>query len=108
MGNTGEDKTIQKIEEFFKVPERVANQLQNIVEKVKGGYILIETRPRWDGRPGPWTKLPVAKMIFHKPSNLWKLYWRRASGKWELYGKYRTLGKMLRGIEDDRHGCFWG
>lgn len=46
-----QDQTILKIEEFFKVPERVADKIQNVAEKVRGGYMLIETRPRWDGSP---------------------------------------------------------
>lgn len=50
------NNNIQEIEQIFKVPDRVADKIRNVVEKVKGGYVLIETRPRWDGSPGPWTK----------------------------------------------------
>jgi hypothetical protein len=108
MKDSAEDKNIQKIEEFFRVPERVANKIKNLAEKVKGGYVLFETRPRWDGSPGPWTKLPVAKIVFHKSTQIWNLYWMRASGKWEFYGRYKTLNRVLRTIEEDKHGCFWG
>lgn len=108
MKNLSEDENIQKIEEFFKVPERVADKVKNVAERVKGGYVLFETRPRWDGLPGPWTKLPVAKMIFHKPSQSWKLYWMRASGKWEFYGEYKTFNRVLEVIDEDKYGCFWG
>ncbi len=103
-----QDQTISKIEEFFKVPERVADKIQNEVEKVMGGYMLIETRPRWDGSPGSWTRMPIAKIIFHKPSNMWKVYWHRASGAWNLYSKFKSLGGALKSIEQDKHGCFWG
>ena len=102
------DEIIQKIEQFFEVPERVADKIKNVAEKVKGGYVLIETRPRWDGSPGPWTRHPVAKMIFSKPIKSWKLYWMRASGKWWFYGKYKTFGRVLKAIKEDRNGCFWG
>lgn len=106
--NLSPDEVIQKIEERFQVPERVADQLKNVVEKVKGGYVLFETRPLWDETPGSWGKLEVAKIVFHTPSQKWKLYWMRASGRWELYGQHQTLNDVLKTIDKDEHGCFWG
>ena len=109
MGNIQKDQVIQKIEQFFEVPEQVADKIKNVAEKVKGGYVLIETRPRWDDSSAPWTRLPVAKMIFSKPTKSWKLYWMRASGKWWFYGKkYKTLDGVLKTIKEDKNGCFWG
>lgn len=102
------EENIQKIEEFFKVPDRVVDKIKNVAEKVKGGYVLYETRPRWDGTPGPWTKLPVAKIIYHRPSNTWRLYWMRASGRWYFYKTYKSFIGTLRDIEEDKFGCFWG
>lgn len=103
-----QDKIIEKIEKQFKVPDRVADKIKNVAEKVRGGYVLIEIRPRWDGTPGPWTRHPVAKIIFHNPSQEWRLYWMRASGKWWFYGRFKTLDKALRVIDEDKNGCFWG
>ncbi|MDP3043141.1 MAG: DUF3024 domain-containing protein [bacterium] len=103
-----QDQTISKIEKLFKAPERVADKIQNEVEKVRGGYTLIETRPRWDGSPGPWTRIPIAKIIFHKPSGMWKVYWHRASGAWNLYSQFKSLDGALKLIRQDKHGCFWG
>lgn len=108
MKDTQNNQIIQKIEQFFEVPAEIADKIKNVVEKVKGGYILIETRPRWDGSPGPWTRYPVAKIIFSKPTKLWKLYWKRASGEWCFYGEYKTLDKVLKAIKEDKNGCFWG
>lgn len=96
------------IARYFEVPERVRGQIKNIVEEVRGGYILIETRPPWDGSAGEWSRLPIAKIIFHKPTQTWKLYWQRASGKWELYASHKSFDAALRAIKEDRHGCFWG
>jgi len=104
-----QDPVIQKIKEFFKVPEKVADKVQNIVEKVKGDYILIEIRPRWDGSLGPWTKLPVAKISYNKSSKSWRVYWMRASERWQYYPtKVKTLVKILEIIKRDKQGCFWG
>lgn len=103
-----EDQLILKIENFFKVPKRVADKIKNTAEKTRGGYVLFENRPPWNESKTPWTKSPVAKMIFHKPTKSWKLYWRRASGKWWFYGKYKTFARVLDAIKQDKHGCFWG
>lgn len=99
---------IQKIKKSFIVPERVADKIKNIVEKARGGWVLIETRPQWDDAAGPWTRLPFAKIIFHQPSQEWRLYWMRASGKWQFYGQYKTLDKTLKTIKEDKNCCFWG
>ena len=108
MEEIKKDQILTKIERFFKIPEDIADKIQNVAEKVRGGYVFIETRPRWDGSPGPWTRHPVTKMIFSKPTKLWKLYWRRASGKWLLYEEYKTLDGALRAIKKDKNCCFWG
>lgn len=102
------EETIKIIEAFFRVPDHVADEIKIVAEKVRGGYVLFETRPRCDGSPGPWTKLPVAKIIFYKPTQSWKLYWQRASGKWEYYGQCKTLNNVLKAIETDTYACFWG
>ena len=102
------DKIIDKIEKRFKVPERVADKIKNIAEKVRGGYILIETRPKWDNSAGPWIRILVAKIIIHRPSGKWKVYWRRASGRWEFYNEYKSIDGALRAIDKDVYGCFWG
>lgn len=103
-----QDENITKIEQYFKIPEDIQGKIQNVVEKVRGGYELIETRPRWDGSPGPWTRCPVAKIIFHQPSGKWKVYWHRASGAWKLYAQFTHLVGTLMSIKRDSHGCFWG
>lgn len=102
------DSNIPKIENFFRAPERVADKIKNVVEKVKGGYVLIETRPPWDGSSGPWTRSPIAKIVFHKPSQFWKIYWMRANMKWYFYARYKRLSKALMVIKEDKDGCFWG
>lgn len=102
------NQNIQKIEKFFKVPERVSAKVKNIAEKVKGGYVLIETRTRFNDASAPWTKLQVAKIIFHKPTKTWKVYWRRASGRWLIYSQHKNFDKALLEIERDKDCCFWG
>jgi hypothetical protein len=47
-------------------------------------------------------------MVFHRPSGSWKLYWKRASGKWEFYTQYKHLDTILKVIKEDEWACFWG
>lgn len=99
---------IQRIEKYFRVSEKVTEHIRNIAEKVHGGYVLFETRPYRDDPTSPWSKLPVAKLVLHIPSQRWKLYWHRASGRWLIYSEHAQLAGALKAIKTDRYGCFWG
>ena len=103
-----QDKFIEKIEEKFKVPERVTDQLQIKAEKVHGGYLIYEFRPKWNDKNGEWIKFDVAKIIFRKNPTKYLIYWMRASGKWELYKECRLFDLALNIIDKDEHCCFWG
>jgi ABC-type transporter MlaC component len=71
---------------------------------------IFEIRPRYDDSK---TKIhsPIARAKFVKARNTWKIYWMRASGKWELYDIEReveTLADFFKIVEEDSYGCFWG
>jgi len=100
------DIAAKRLEKTFASP--VPDKVKNVVEKTRGGYILLETRPPWDGSPGDWTRLQVAKIIYNKSGDVWKLYWMRASGKWQLYEECESLEKVIKTIRTDPQGCFWG
>ncbi|MCY9829432.1 DUF3024 domain-containing protein, partial [Vibrio chagasii] len=38
----------------------------------------------------------------------WRLYWMRASGKWEKYDAFYHLEQALEAAMKDQYGCFWG
>ena len=97
---------IKRLEKAFESP--FPDKVKSVVEKTKGGYVLIETRPSWDGSDSPWTRNPVAKIVFVKSSGILKLYWMRASGKWNLYKELKSLNDVINALKDDVHGCFWG
>lgn len=72
--------------------------------------VLFEIRPQWDD-PSKKQQLKFAKIRYVKSSKLWKLYWMRTSGKWELYEpfpKSATLQKVLNEIKNDAYACFFG
>ena len=92
------------------VPVQFKDQVR-ISYSIKNHDVLIsESRPGWRN-PSEWVESPIAKLRFVRTANKWRLYWLRASGKWMLYGPYsrsKTLRSMVREIELDSYGCFFG
>jgi Protein of unknown function (DUF3024) len=71
---------------------------------------LLEWRPIC-GVPGTRRGVPVAQMRWSSQDNLWRLYHRRATGRWRaLVGgaPSRSFVDLLREIDADRSGTFWG
>ena len=79
--------------------------------RIEGHNVLLaEVRPRWD-KPKEWLAVDFAKLRYFKSRGIWKLYWKRASGKWELYepkSEARNLNKLFDAIREDKFGCFFG
>jgi hypothetical protein len=72
--------------------------------------IFYEVRPAWKD-PEQIMRMEFAKMRYIKSQKLWKLYWMRASGKWELYEPFPSasnLPRLLVVIKEDQYGCFFG
>jgi hypothetical protein len=79
--------------------------------RVKGHEVLIvEVRVVWDD-PTRWTELGVAKLKFNRRTGEWKLFWQRASLKWQAYeplAESPDLAVLVAEIDRDPHGCFFG
>jgi len=72
--------------------------------------ILFEIRPVWR-MPDKLHHIEFAKIRFYKSKQEWYLYWMRASGKWELYEpfpKATHLEQLIKIIDKDAYGCFYG
>ena len=71
---------------------------------------LFEIRPIWS-KPNEFQKLSYAKIKHVKTQKIWKLYWMRASGKWQSYEPFpesSNLEELLSIIDEDSYGCFKG
>jgi hypothetical protein len=71
---------------------------------------FYEIRPDWV-TPTIIRHHPYAKIRFIKAKNCWKLYWKRASGKWNEYEPFlqsEHLQELLDCIDEDKLGCFKG
>jgi hypothetical protein len=111
--NDLELKRIDKIiGEYFRnrVPQEYRDELRYEVHIEGYDVVIFEVRPRWD-KPDEWLPLDFAKLRYIRSHNIWKLYWKRASGKWKLYepkGEAKNLKTLADAIEQDEFGCFFG
>ncbi len=94
-----------------RVPPELKSKIDHDYEVDDQAITLFEVRPIWRGPPGEFTRAPFARFRCVKSSGIWKIYWRRQTGKWELYVPAPTaknLTAALAIIEADHHGCFFG
>lgn len=71
---------------------------------------LFEIRADWQN-PERRLETPVARTRYVKSRGRWRVYWRRASGRWEAYEpmpEVDNLEAFLELVEDDPYGCFFG
>jgi len=90
---------------------------KNLRKQVDFGYswdgktaILFEIRPQFND-VCILREYSFAKIRYVKSSDLWKLYWKRQSNKWATYdhkAETTNLLEILREIEKDEFGCFFG
>ena len=67
-------------------------------------------RPAFN-RPGEQVEESLAKVQYVRSRGRWRLYWKRADGKWHAYQPFpeaRSLADALRAIDQDAHSCFFG
>ncbi|AMS26975.1 hypothetical protein AEM51_08060 [Bacteroidetes bacterium UKL13-3] len=92
-------------------PEPEIRPLLDIGYEISGqSVILHEIRPRWNN-PSEIHHSAYAKTTFVKNKNCWKVFWMRASGKWESYEpkpEVKSLKAFLALVDEDKHHCFNG
>ena len=91
-------------------PAHLRDQLRFEYDIDKQHVCIYEVRPVWNN-PSQYTRTAFAKLTYVKSQNIWKLYWKRASGKWERYEPLdsdKDLAVLVREIDADPYGCFFG
>ena len=104
------ERLIQKFVESIRPPEDIRDRLDIGYTFTDQVLIIFEIRPNWRDENDS-IQSPVAKSRFVKSKGIWKIYWRRASGKWELYDPHpeeKDLTQVLNIIKEDTFHCFWG
>ena len=75
-------------------------------------FEIFEIRPVYSSPdPNDYMKSSFAKFRYIKTQKVWKLYWKRASGKWVSYEPFpesSNLDDIINCIEGDAYGCFYG
>ena len=62
-------------------------------------------------QPGKTVEESLAKVQFVRARRVWRLYWKRADGKWHGYHPFPeapSLAEVLRVIDRDANACFFG
>jgi hypothetical protein len=93
-----------------KTPAHIKDKLRYEYDIEKQNVIIYEVRPAWDNKD-EIIRMPFAKLSYVVSRRTWKLYWKRASGKWERYEPKETtkeLHELVQAIKDDAYGCFFG
>ena len=75
--------------------------------------VLFEIRPRWDD-PSEKFHSEFARAKYIKSRAVWKIYWMRASGKWELYrpedeeAEVEDITEFFKIVAEDKYHAFGG
>ena len=93
-----------------KVPHHVADRLR-IGFRFRGNNVtLFESRPIFNNK-NKWIDVVVAQFRFDSETAQWTLYWADRNSRWHCYidlDPSRNFEKLLKEVNDDRTGIFWG
>lgn len=96
--------------EAIRPPAEIRPDLDYSYRLVDQSIELCEVRPQWD-QPAIRHERPFARTTYVRAQNLWKVYWQRASRRWQNYppcSNVSTLDDFLALVRADAHGCFFG
>lgn len=112
-----DNSTISLVEKHIKDFIEDIRPIEELRDKIDYGYTFSKnTLEVFSIRPS-WTSLnekiqsPFAKTRFVKAQDVWKIYWMRASGKWEAYTptpEVNSIYDFFELVKEDKHNCFFG
>lgn len=105
-----DQKIIENYIESIRPAVEMRHQLDIGYSFINYEVIIFEIRPQWNDE-SKIHKYPFVKAKFVRSKQIWKIYWMRASGKWELYEPnpaVRNIQSFIEIVEEDEHGCFRG
>lgn len=94
-----------------RVPSELTDEIQ-IAYSIRGNSITIaERRPPWNPEFGSeWSSQDVARLRYDAAKGTWSLDCATTRG-WQRYDfaqPARDVGPLLRAVEEDATGIFWG
>lgn len=93
-----------------RVPEHLHDRMRVEADVTPRHVTIVDVQPPWDGQ-GEWVHFPVARLRYTAATGLWSLYWRDRNLAFHEYPQQRPVkqvGTLLRRIERDEDGIFWG
>lgn len=105
-----DEKIIENYIESIRPPVEIRNQVDIGYSFKNNEVIIFEIRPQWNDESKKH-QYPFVKAKFVKSQKIWKIYWMRANGKWELYQpnpSVLNIQSFIDIVEEDEHGCFRG
>ncbi len=91
-------------------PEHMRHELDLSYRIDKQSVIIFEFRPHRH-KKNETLESSMAKATWVHTQDLWKIYWMRSDLKWHSYEPCpttKTIQQLLKVVNEDRHGCFWG
>lgn len=104
---------IIKLESFVdkhKPPKEIRHEVDLAYKIENQSVILFELREHWEEK-GKKIESFVAKTTWVHTQQCWKIFWRRADGKWHRYDpvpSVKTIEQFLQIVDEDKLHCFWG
>ncbi len=89
-----------------RLTKRSSQALPLSIAKQKQSYVVGHKRKHFKS-DGEFID-EACKLTFVKTSGLWKLYWKRADLKWQLYETYHSIEAVADEINKDPKACFFG
>lgn len=93
-----------------KIPPHLRDQIRLSYEFRGDAVTLYESREVFLV-PGKWTRMSIAQFRYDSRSMRWTLYCADRNDRWHDYletGPSRRLKRLLKEVESDPTGIFWG
>ena len=104
---------IEALENFLEIrrpPEDIRDKLDLSYRIEDQNVFIFEIRPQWNN-PKKIMETDLAKATFVKEKNHWKVFWLRASLKWESYPlqpTVKTVREFAMLVAEDKGAHFFG
>ncbi len=92
-------------------PAAHSDELRFVYETDGHAVTIWEERPPWDGSPGDWSRMGVARFRYFRSRDEWQLYWMRRDLKWHVFDEVEPtpdLGQLVKVVGENWYGCFFG
>ena len=109
-----ETKRYERLAALFAEKHRAPPHLRHELDfsfRIEGQSVeFFEVRPSWQDKAKK-LEHPVAKATYNKTKKTWRVFWRRADGRWHSYPpspEVATFEEFLDLLGKDEHTCFFG